>query len=83
MKKVAYAMQATYLSFAATLSPNNHGLDWIPEWPEYSVSQSNFVYNATLDDTLNLHVEKDNWREEQMEWFIERWEWLLTQGAGF
>ncbi|PYH92802.1 alpha/beta-hydrolase [Aspergillus ellipticus CBS 707.79] len=83
MHRVSYALQATWISFAATKDPNHHGLDWIPQWPEYSVSQKNFVYNATLENTLNLHVEADDWRETQMQWWIDRWDWLLTQAKGF
>ncbi|OJJ45241.1 hypothetical protein ASPZODRAFT_160156 [Penicilliopsis zonata CBS 506.65] len=83
MHRVSYALQATWISFASTKDPNHHGLDWVPHWPEYTESQKNFVYNATLDDTLNLHVEEDTFREEQIQWWMDRWDWLLTQGKGF
>ncbi|PWY86686.1 alpha/beta-hydrolase [Aspergillus heteromorphus CBS 117.55] len=83
MHHVSYALQATWISFASTKDPNHHGLDWIPHWPEYTTSRQNFVYNATLSNTLNLHVEEDSWRESQIQWWIDRWDWLLTQAKGF
>ncbi|OBT65285.1 hypothetical protein VE03_04603 [Pseudogymnoascus sp. 23342-1-I1] len=76
MRNVSYAMQAHFVAFAATGDPNAHHVNWIPKWPAYSGSTQNFVYNATLDDTLNLHVEKDDFRSEQISWFNARWTYL-------
>ena len=73
MRNESYAMQATFISFAATGSPNHHPLAWVPYWPEYKNGSKNFVFNATLDDTLNLHIEDDTFREEGIKWFNERW----------
>lgn len=64
MKVTSYAMQAAWISFAATGDPNQHGLSWVPYWPSYGEERVNFVYNSTLDDTLNLHIEHDDFREE-------------------
>lgn len=83
MKKVGYAIRATLISFASTKNPNHHGLHWVPYWPEYTKSKKNMVFNATLSDTLNLHVENDTFRERQIQWWIDRWDWLLTQAKGF
>ncbi|KAI9730740.1 MAG: hypothetical protein M1834_005709 [Cirrosporium novae-zelandiae] len=71
MQRESYAMQACWASFAATGSPNNHGLSWIPYWPAYDESPSNFVFNATINDTLNLHIEDDNYRVKQLKWWDE------------
>ena len=73
MQKVSYAMQATWVSFAATGSPNRHGLSWVPRWPSYGESASNFVFNGTLDNVLNLHIEKDDFRSQGIQWFNDRW----------
>jgi len=72
MQKVSYAMQATWVSFAATGSPNRHGLSWVPRWPSYDESPSNFVFNGTLDNVLNLHIEKDDFRNQGIQWFNDR-----------
>lgn len=65
MKKESYAMQATWISFAATGDPNRHGLRWISHWPSYEKGRPiNFVFNATLENNLNLHVERDDYRKE-------------------
>lgn len=66
-------MQATWASFAATGSPNHHGLDWVPYWPEYSNGSQNFVFNATMSDTLNLHIEDDSFRKAGIDWFNSKW----------
>ncbi|KFY12536.1 hypothetical protein V491_06748 [Pseudogymnoascus sp. VKM F-3775] len=76
MRNVSYAMQAHFVAFAATGDPSAHHLPWIPKWPVYTDRTQNFVYNATLDDTLNLHVEKDDFRSEQISWFNARWAYL-------
>ena len=76
MRQVSYAMQATWASFTATGSPNHHGLDWVPYWPSYSNGSKNFVFNGTLNDTLNLHVEQDDFRKEGMDWMNARWSLL-------
>ena len=77
MRKASYAMQVHFISFANSGNPNNHGVSWIPPWPAYkNGSEVNFVYNATLADTLNLHVEEDNYRAEQLEWLNARWAFL-------
>lgn len=76
----SYAMQAHFVSFAAKGDPNAHGLNWVPIWPAYGFGegeQKNFVYNATLDNVLNLHVENDDFRAEGMEWFNQRWSLFL------
>lgn len=80
LHNVSYAIQATWLSFAATSNPNHHGLDWIPEWPEYTESKQNMVWNGTLDNTLNLHIENDTFREEQIGWWMDHWGYLLLKG---
>lgn len=65
MKIESYAMQAAWISFAATGDPNRHGLRWIPHWPSYEKGRPvNFVFNATLENKLNLHVERDDYRKE-------------------
>jgi carboxylesterase type B len=82
LHNVSYALQATWISFAATNSPNHHGLDWVPQWPEYNASRQNFVYNGTIDNTLNLHVEDDTFREAQIGWWMDHWGYLLLKGFG-
>ncbi len=83
MHRVSYAMQAHWASFAATGDPNAHGLKWIPKWPAYDDDGQdggkNFVYNATLDNVLNLHIEEDNFRSEAIDWLNARWK-LLDRG---
>lgn len=65
MRKESYAMQATWISFAATGDPNRHGLRWISHWPSYEKGRPiNFIFNATLENNLNLHVERDDYRKE-------------------
>lgn len=76
MGSVSYAMQTHFIAFAATGDPNAHHVKWIPKWPAYADGTQNFVYNATLADTLNLHVEQDDFRSEQMSWFNARWRLL-------
>jgi carboxylesterase type B len=77
MRNVSYAMQVHFISFANYGDPNKHGVKWIPQWPAYTqTSNQNFVYNATLDDTLNLHVEKDDYREPQLAWLNARWGYM-------
>ncbi|KAK5736844.1 hypothetical protein LTR17_007169 [Elasticomyces elasticus] len=76
MQNVSYAMQATWASFASTGSPNHHGLGWIPYWPTYSNGSKNFVFNGTLNNTLNLHIEDDDFRKEGIKWMNERWSLL-------
>lgn len=73
MRRESYAMQAAWASFAATGSPNHHGLSWVPYWPTYSNGSQNLVFNATLSDTLNLHIERDDFRAEQIAWWNARW----------
>lgn len=64
MKAASYATQAAWISFAATGDPNRHGLSWVPYWTSYGEEKINFVYNSTSDNTLNLHIERDDFREE-------------------
>ena len=74
MRNVSFAMQAHFIAFANTGNPNDQHLAWIPKWPAYTEGQKqNFVYNATLQDTLNLHIENDDYRADQLEWLNERW----------
>lgn len=73
MQQVSYAMQAQWVSFAATGSPNGHGLSWVPYWPSYDEANENFVFNGTLGNILNLHVEKDDYRSEGIDWFNALW----------
>lgn len=68
MKAASYAMQAAWISFAATGDPNLHGLSWVPYWPRYEKRKENFVYNSTLDNALNLYIERDDFREEGIAW---------------
>ena len=73
MRNVSYAMQVHFVAFANTDDPNAHHLSWIPQWPAYTEGQEqNFVYNATLQDTLNLHVEDDDYRADQLQW-VDEW----------
>lgn len=80
LQNVSYSIQATWISFAATSSPNHHGLGWIPEWPEYTESKQNMVWNGTLDDTLNIHIENDTFRHDQIQWWMDHWGYLLLKG---
>jgi carboxylesterase type B len=79
MQNVSYAMQAHWAAFAATGDPNSHGLKWIPKWPIYDDAEQNFVYNATLDNTLNMHIEVDDFRTQAIGWLNARWP-LLNRG---
>ena len=77
MRVVSYAMQVHWIAFAATGDPNAHHLDWIPNWPVYTEGQQqNFVYNATLQDTLDMHVEEDDYRADQLQWVNEKWRYI-------
>lgn len=80
LHKVSYAIQAAWVSFAATSNPNHHGLDYVPVWPEYTASKQNMVWNGTLDDTLNIHIENDTFREAQIGWWMDHWGYLLLKG---
>lgn len=80
LRSVSYAIRATWVSFAATGSPNYHGLEWIPEWPEYAESKQNMVWNGTLDNVLNIHVEDDTFRQDQIGWWMDHWGYLLLKG---
>ncbi|KAH8652095.1 Alpha/Beta hydrolase protein [Xylariales sp. PMI_506] len=83
LRNVSLAVQATWISFAATGSPNHHGLgSWVPHWPEYTASGQNFVFNGTIGDTLNLHVEDDDFRKDQIQWWMDHWGYLIMQGFG-
>ncbi|KAK4921046.1 hypothetical protein LTR49_011416 [Elasticomyces elasticus] len=73
MRDLSYAMQATWASFAATGSPNHHGVSWVPYWPAYSNGSQNMVFNATLSDSLNLHVEDDDFRRQGIAWMNDKW----------
>lgn len=75
MKKESYAMQAAWISFAATGDPNRHGLRWISHWPSYENGRPiNFVFNATLENYLNLHVERDDYRKEGIAFINNLWD---------
>lgn len=75
MKKESYAMQAAWISFAATGDPNRHGLRWISHWPSYEKGRPiNFVFNATLENNLNLHVERDDYRKEGIAFINNLWD---------
>lgn len=84
LQRLSFAIRATWVSFATTDDPNQHGLgtDVIPVWPEYSTSGQNMVWNGTLDGTLNIHIEDDTFRQEQIQWWIDHWGYLLLQGFG-
>jgi carboxylesterase type B len=74
MRNVSYAMQAHFIAFAVTGDPNAHHVGRIPKWSAYTDrEQKNFVYNATLQNMLNLHVEDDDYRADQLQWVNERW----------
>ncbi|KAF3766896.1 hypothetical protein M406DRAFT_228286, partial [Cryphonectria parasitica EP155] len=77
LQNVSYAIQATWISFASTDSPNHHGLEWVPAWPEYTASKQNMVWNGTLDNTLNIHIENDTFRQDQIQWWMDHWGYLL------
>ena len=66
-------MQATWVSFALMGSSNYHGLSWVPRWPSYDESTSNFVFNGTLDNVLNLHIAEDDFGSSGIQWFNDRW----------
>ena len=80
MQKESYAMQAQWISFAATGNPNAHGLWWIPRWDPYGAGAAarNMVYNATLGDVLNLHIEDDDFRSDAIGWINDNWQVLQT-----
>ncbi|KAL4769714.1 Alpha/Beta hydrolase protein [Aspergillus nidulans var. acristatus] len=50
-----------WASFVTDLDPNGHGIDDIPEWPQYStsVSPSNFVFRLPSNES---YVEADDYR---------------------
>lgn len=51
----------SWISFAATLDPNNHGIEGAVHWPEYtSAAPTNLVWDAIAGNS----VEADTWREE-------------------
>lgn len=75
MKKESYAMQVAWISFAATGDPNRHGLRWISHWPSYERGRPiNFVFNATLENNLNLHIERDDYRKEGIAFINNLWD---------
>ena len=52
------------------------------QWPEYNLSTpQNFVFNAT-DDTLNLHIEDDDYREEAIQIWIDNVQYTDFDGVG-
>jgi hypothetical protein len=68
---------AHFIAFAATGDPNAHHVGRIPKWSAYADrEQKNFVYNATLQNMLNLHVEDDDYRADQLQWVNERWRFV-------
>ena len=64
----SYAMQAAWISLAATGDPNRHDLGWVPYWPSYGEEKVNLVYNSTSDNMLNLHIERNDFGEEGIPW---------------
>ena len=58
-------MMRTWISFVHDLDPNNHGLDYLPYWPQYDEAANGKVFymNGTLDNTTNFHVEEDTYRQ--------------------
>ena len=70
-------MQVHFIGFAAEGDPNAHRVSWIQEWPAYKENEErNSVYNATLQDALNLHIEEDTYREEHVERPNQRWRFV-------
>jgi cholinesterase len=64
-------MSRSWISFVHDLDPNGHQIDDAPHWPDYHESKSNIVFRA--DET---HVEDDDWRKEQLEFWASIWEEL-------
>jgi hypothetical protein len=66
-------MSRAWISFIHDLDPNNHGISNMPNWPEYSVSPQNFVFR--VNESV---VEGDDWRLEQLEYWVQIWRQLST-----
>jgi cholinesterase len=66
-------MSRSWISFVHDLNPNNHGVEDVPQWPEYSESASNFVFRVD-----NSTVEADTWRTEQLDFWTTIWSDLKT-----
>lgn len=66
-------MSRSWVSFAHDLDPNGHQIDDVPYWPAYHENKTNMVFRA--DET---HVEKDDWREEQLAFWTTIWAELKT-----
>ncbi|KAK4220588.1 lipase 4 [Podospora fimiseda] len=67
-RRLREGMSRMLIGFIYGGDPNIGRVKGFPEWPKYSVENPrNIVFNATAEpDRLNVHLEKDDWREEAM-----------------
>ncbi|KAF5615205.1 alpha beta-hydrolase [Fusarium sp. NRRL 25303] len=69
-KKLSDLMGRTWMSFAATHSPNNHKVkSFQTAWPAYSINNPR---NMVFDGNTISFVEKDDWRAAALQMIIER-----------
>lgn len=71
--RLSKQMSRTWISFTHDLNPNRHGMSGIPKWPDYSCSKKNLVFRADGN-----YVEKDDWRESQLQYWGSIWQDLKT-----
>ncbi|KAK2757275.1 hypothetical protein FQN54_004789 [Arachnomyces sp. PD_36] len=72
-KHLADIMSRSWISFTHDLDPNGHQIADVPYWPDYREVKGNMVFNAN-----ETWVEKDDWREDQLEFWSTIWEQLNT-----
>ncbi|BFZ63811.1 hypothetical protein YB2330_004943 [Saitoella coloradoensis] len=66
----ANLMSRMWVSFANDLTPNNHGIAGVVQWPEYSVDGSTPM-NIVLNATSGAYAEEDTFREEGIAYLRE------------
>ncbi|KAK4161401.1 lipase 4 [Cladorrhinum sp. PSN259] len=67
-RRLREGMSSMLIAYVYDGDPNKGRVKEFPEWPKYSAKNPrNIVFNATATpDVLNVHLEKDTWREEEM-----------------
>ncbi|GAA5873433.1 hypothetical protein JCM8547_005433 [Rhodosporidiobolus lusitaniae] len=63
--ELAKLTTSQWVSFIHDLTPNNHGIEGVPKWPDYSSNASNFVHTRH-----GLSIEKDDFREEGIDYIM-------------
>ncbi|GAA6004486.1 carboxylesterase/lipase family protein [Rhodotorula paludigena] len=71
--ELARLMTSQWISFIHDGTPNNHGVDGAPTWPDYRDEPSNYLYSRK-----EWEVERDDYRQEQLA-FLRTLGWELQQ----